>query len=445
MKKLSLLLAVMLCVSLFAACGGSGGSGSSTPEGQAQDGQSPAGESVPAGGAELRVVTSYGGDDGNRGNYETALKTWEAATGNAVKDESATSNEQWKAKVLNDFDSGSEPDVLFFFSGMDANPFVEAGKVVPLEEIRAEYPDYAANMDDAKIGASPVDGKLYAVPTNGYWEGLFVNKTVLAQTGAAMPGPDTTWEEFLAICQTIKDAGYTPIAVSLAEVPHYWFEFCVLNNGSYKTHETVPAGPDDPVYQNWVNGLGDIKELYDRGFLPANTNTSTDAEAWDLMANDEAAFAVDGSWKMGWFTENNLDTANYTVTFVPGKGERAATDMIGGLSMGYYITRKTWDDPEKREAAVSFVQHMTTDENVNIMAGGTAVTALKAGTAPPAESNSLIDDAIAMLKVSTGTVAAVQDKLTGDAKQVLLPDNMKRVSTGEITAEASIDEALAKM
>ena len=48
----------------------------------------------------LNVVTSYGGDDGNRGNFEAAVKAYEASTGNKVNDGSATSNEEWKAKVL---------------------------------------------------------------------------------------------------------------------------------------------------------------------------------------------------------------------------------------------------------------------------------------------------------------------------------------------------------
>ena len=51
----------------------------------------------------INVVTSYGGDDGNRKNFEAAVKAYEEATGNKVNDGSATSNEEWKAKVLTDF------------------------------------------------------------------------------------------------------------------------------------------------------------------------------------------------------------------------------------------------------------------------------------------------------------------------------------------------------
>lgn len=90
-----------------------------------------------------------------------------------------------------------------------------------------------------------------------------------------------------------------------------------------------------------------------------------------MMADNKAAFAIDGSWKVGWFTGSEDAAGNveniddYTVTYVPGSGSRKATDIVGGISMGYYITEKAWSDPEKRDAAVQFVEYMTTDDMVN--------------------------------------------------------------------------------
>ena len=87
---------------------------------------------------------------------------------------------------------------------ISGNPFVEAGKVVSIEDIRAEYPEYASNMKDDMIPASPADGVQYAVPFYGYWEGLYVNKAVMEAAGAEIPTADTTWDQFLETCQVIK-------------------------------------------------------------------------------------------------------------------------------------------------------------------------------------------------------------------------------------------------
>ena len=132
-------------------------------------------------GVSLNVTTTFAGTESNVELYQETIQNWEKETGNKVEDSSSTADETFKARVISDFETGAEPDVMFYFNGNDSNPFVEAGKVVPISEIREEYPEYADNMKDDMIPASPADGVQYAVPFYGYWEGLYCNKTVLKQ------------------------------------------------------------------------------------------------------------------------------------------------------------------------------------------------------------------------------------------------------------------------
>ena len=424
MKKnrlFALLLAAVMLLGLLASCGDkpSGGKASSVS---------------------LNVVTSYGGDDGNRKNYEDAVKSYEEATGNKILDSSSSSNEEWKAKVLTDFETGTEPDVLFFFTNADAEPIIKAGKVVDIATIRAEYPDYGSNMRDSMLAAAS-DGKNYAIPSSGFWENMFVNTKVLADCGVAVPGPDYTWDQFLKDCQTIKDKGYTPIACSLFEVPHYWFEFCVMNSGTLANQLDIPASAEDAAGQKWCAALNDMKDLYEKGFFPVNTLTATDPETVQLFGDGEAAFLIDGSWKVTHFVDNypeNLE--NFAISYVPAKGERKASEAIGGISMGYFITKKAWDDPAKREAAVKFVEHMTSDEVMSSFVT-TEVTALKNG-ASPSGLNSLQESAAKANGSITGVIGAVQDTITGEAKADLF-GNVQNVVTGAMTAEEAVNSAIA--
>lgn len=441
MKRLLALLLVLVMALSLVACGQSAAPAeeSAAPSAGTENTE-PAKEPVT-----LNVVTSYGGDDGNRKNFEAAVKSYEEATGNKVNDGSATSNEEWKAKVLTDFETGSEPDVLFFFTNADAEPFISAGKVVSIDEIRAEYPDYATNMKDSMMAVAS-DGKQYAVPSSGYWENMFVNKSVLDACGIEVPGPDYTWDQFLADCQTILDNGYTPIACSLVEVPHYWFEFAVMNNGSLANQLEVPTVDadgklvDDAAAQKWIAALNDLKELYELGYFPKNTLTATDAETVAMFGDGEAAFLIDGSWKVGHFVENYADTLDdYVVSYVPGKGDRSASEAIGGISMGYFITRKAWDDPAKREAAVEFVSHLTSDEVLSTFVT-TEVTALVNG-AKPSGLNALQQSAADANASITGVVGAVQDTITGEAKGDLFA-NIQNVVTGKMTAEEAVESAI---
>lgn len=428
-KAMAALLTLAICLGLT-ACGTD----------DAPSGTEAARESVT-----LTVVTSYGGDDGNRGSFVTAVEEYQAATGVTVEDHSAASNEEWKNKVLTDFMTGSEPDVLFYFTNADADPFINAGKVVSIEEIREEYPDYATNMKESMMAVAS-DGLHYAVPSSGFWETLFVNTAVLEQCGVTVPGADYTWEAFLRDCETIKEAGFTPIACSLYEIPHYWFEFAVMNNGSLASHLEVPtldetgALRDDAASRKWIAALEDIRLLYEAGYFPRNTLTATDAETVALFGRGEAAFLIDGSWKVGYFTKNFPEALDsIQVRFAPGKGERLATDAIGGISMGYFITRKAWEDPQTREAAVEFVFHMTSEEVLGSFVT-TEVTALVNGAAPKG-LNTLQSSAADAIVELTGVVGAVQDAISGEAKSDLFA-NIQKVVTGQMTPAEAVESAI---
>lgn len=355
-KIIAMILTCTMAVSL-AACGNSsttgGTSGTKTENPGSEDGTEKT-ESV-----ELEVVTTFAGNDGNAQTYKKYYQQWEKNTGNKVIDMSATADDTFKARVVTDFETGSEPDVLFFFNGADANSFIEAGKVISIEDIRAEYPDYAANMDDGRIPVSLVDNKAYAVPVNGIWEALFVNTEILEAAGVEMPGPDYTWEQFEADCQKIKDAGYTPIAAALGNIPHYWWEFSIFNHTSPEKHLTIPQSVTDEIGQGWVAGMEDIKGLYEAGYFPENTLSATDDETFAMFTEGKAAFLLDGSWKVHGIVSacqsdpddiTTLDAeklSKFDVTYVPAKEGRKATDLLGGLTSFRWESCLHWQITEK--------------------------------------------------------------------------------------------------
>lgn len=98
---------------------------------------------------ELNTVSMFGGTDANRLVYESNIYRFEREHDVVEKDNSATSDEEQKAEVIALFDAGNEPDVLQYFTGEAAAPFVDAGLVVSIEEIRTKYPDYAENINPA--------------------------------------------------------------------------------------------------------------------------------------------------------------------------------------------------------------------------------------------------------------------------------------------------------
>lgn len=410
-------------------------------------------ETIKESPVELNVTTTFAGEDTNAKIFKEAVSAWCEITGNKVADSSATSDEAFKTRVLTDFETGSEPDVLFFFNGADANNFIQAGKVMSLEEIRKEYPEFASNMDEDLIPASLVDGKKYAVPVNGYWEALFVNMEVLNAAGVAKPGADYTWEQFALDCEKIKDAGFVPIAAALGNIPHYWWEFSIFNHTGPEKHLNVPANIDNEQGQAWISGMEDIRELYEAGFFPENTLSATDDETFAMFTEGRAAFLIDGSWKMGGIvgscqadpndpaTLNEGKLEHFDVVYVPSKSARKATDMIGGLSMGYYITRAAWGDPAKKEAAVSFVEYMSSDDVVSQFAQYTPTALENPPRTDLSELNSLQVKAVEMLSGATSLTQAVQDLFEGDCRASTF-DGMPDIVTGKVTAADAVAQGL---
>lgn len=403
--------------------------------------------------AVISVETTYAGEDVNAENFKEALNAWCAQTGCRVDNRSANSNEMFKEMVREEFASGTEPDVLFFFTGADANSFIAADEVVPVDRIREDYPEYASNMNDDLIPVSLVDGRAYSVPVNGFWEGLYYNSEILKESGAEVPGTGYTMEQFIKDCRKIKKTGYIPIAASLGEIPHYWWEYMIFNQQTPKTHDLIPQTAGDETGQQWVRGIETVKKLYGEGFFPDNTLSISNMDTVSLMVGGKAAFLLDGSWRLGSIVngcltdpddqssldEDKLD--KFGVAYCPGDGKRKATDIIGGMSMGYYISRRAYEDPDKRDAAVNFVEYMTSDKVVMKFASHTA-TALKNPPKPNMETlNSLQLKAVSMVQESTSITPAVQDLYLGECRSSTF-DGMPELVTGRRDIADAVEEGL---
>ncbi|WP_051226768.1 ABC transporter substrate-binding protein [Butyrivibrio sp. MC2013] len=401
----------------------------------------------------ITVTTTFAGEDEDGRIYRNAVHEWEKESGYKVRDNSTSSDETFKMRVTTAFEAGDEPDVLFFFNGADADEFIKAGKVVSIDEIRKDYPEYASNMNDSLIGKSPADGVRYAIPIRGYWEALYCNMEVLEAAGVEKPGPDTDWNEFLEDCKKIKAAGYIPIAAALGNIPHYWWEYMIFNHQSPESHLVIPSSNVDGIGLQWQAGITDIKTLYERGYFPANTLYATDDETFAMFMDSQAAFLVDGSWKLGSIVqactvneadESTLDTErldNFDVTYFPGNGGRKSTDLIGGFSMGYYITRKAYEDPGKQAAAVSFVEYMTSTKNAVLFAQHTATALKEVPDSDMQQYNSLQLKAMNMMTGVTSFTGAVQDLYNGECR-VSTFNEMPSLVTGRKDISKAIQEGL---
>ena len=236
-KVLSVLLVSAMAVSMFAGCGGNA-NGTTGNAGTESGGNVVSEEGKKE--VTLKTVSMFGGTDPNAQVYQAIndelMAQYDYIT---IEDNSQSSDEEWKAAVNADFSVGNEPDVIQFFTDATADTIVATDKLVSIEEIRAEYPEYAKDtLDSALSAAANTDGVERAVPTTGYWEGLFCNKDLFDQYNLELP---TDWDSLVTAIETFKENDIIPIACSLNNVPHYWIEFLMLYSSGVDEFTTIPT------------------------------------------------------------------------------------------------------------------------------------------------------------------------------------------------------------
>ena len=369
------------------------------------------GTAAAEGGVTLRTVSCFAGTDSAAETYVEILRQFEAETGNTVTDQSSTSDEAWKTAVLKDFAAGNEPDILFFFAaGADSAPILS--RVVSLEEINAAYPDLRLRENEA---LRENDGKVYAVPVRGFWEGLYVHTDLFERYGAPLP---EDWDSLLEAIRIFRENGIIPIAVSLSDIPHYLAEMALLACASREELQARPATYEE-VPASWVEAMGVIRELAEAGAFAENAGSTYESASTALFLSKQAAMQLDGSWLASSFSPEMMNTL--AVLPMPKRhGGGTADSYLGGVSMGFYLTRRAWDS-SRRDAAAALFAELTGEESVRRLGNSTL-------------AGKLLDSA-EKLREGRNMTGPLQDAMNNQAREAWLLECIPAVAEGTMTPE----------
>lgn len=440
LKKIgSVILVVVFLMSLMSACAKDAKKADAPAESKTEDAADPSTadtkdveEKEEKNPVTLTTVSMHGGTDPNTDNYQAIndklMTDYPYIT---IEDDSQVSDQDWKTKIAADFAVGNEPDVIQYFTDANASDVLAADKFVSIEDIKAVYPDYAKDtLPTALAAAANPDGVQRAVPTTGYWEGLFCNKDLFDQYSLELP---TDWNKMEKAIETFKANGIVPIAVSLNNVPHYWIEFLMLSAAGPEGYTTVP----DTAPADWCAGLSMFKSLRDMGAFPVDTDTIDNDFAGELFKNKQAAMQLDGSWYSKGIPDQDK-TVVVAFPVIPG-GKAPTGSMVGGISSGFYITKKAWNDPDKRDAAVKFVMAHTNSEAVAKYWGGNGQAAAK--VEPLADMTPLAISGLDYSSAATSISTPTDARLSQQAYNTLIA-GIVDVSTGTRTPEDVLNEVL---
>ena len=178
-----------------------------------------------------------------------------------------------------------------------------------------------------------------------------------------------------------------------------------------QTYEEVPA--------SWLEAMSVIRELAEAGAFAENAGSTYESDSTDLFLNKQAAMQLDGSWLASSFTPEMMATME--VLPMPLHNGKGCSDCyIGGVSMGFYLTRRAWESG-RRDAAVALLADLTAEENIRRL-GNTTI------------SGHLLESSEELMAGRT-MVGPLQDAMNNRAREVWLLECIPAVAEGRMTPE----------
>ena len=173
--------------------------------------------------------------------------------------------DQYKQTVRLRFASGEGPDLFTWWAQKQAEDLVMAEYVRDLSDF-----SLLDKFDSTITEAYTFDGKVYGLPLGTSFLTTWYNKDMFAEVG--YDTYPTNWDEFIDVCQKLKDAGYTPI--TCGDNSSFVIQFAMYQIGASEIYAENPDF-DDQLYtgetsftdQCWVDIVTKLQYLYDNGYV----------------------------------------------------------------------------------------------------------------------------------------------------------------------------------
>ncbi|MEJ2034945.1 MAG: ABC transporter substrate-binding protein [Maritimibacter sp.] len=219
-------------------------------------------------------------------------------TGGEWIDRAVAGSDAAKTSAINRIVGGNPPDAAQFNLGADIDNLVATGLVANLDDVAAKD-DWASVIPASVLSAVTRDGHVYGVPiqlqaTNF----LFASHAALDKVGAQMP---TTWDEFFATADKLRDAGIVPFAQ--AGDRDVWF----MNTFGAVLAATLGAegwnsftGPDGAAFVR-SDAFLPVAEVLAK--LPSYADQGVSGRKWNqtnqMILDGSAGFFFMGGWAIG--------------------------------------------------------------------------------------------------------------------------------------------------
>lgn len=342
-KIVSCLVAVSMIASIITGCGNSSSTAASvaasTSESAAETSSSAeANTAADASSSEpvtLDMWTLLEQSDVEKDAWSNAIDEYQKAHPNVTINRSTYEGEAYKMKLKSAVAADELPDIFFSWAGGFSKPFIEAGKVYPLDDT---YANFSNDLSSSMLDTCRYDGKLYGTVITPQASLLYYNKAMFDKYDLK---PPTTYDELVNVCKTFIDNGITPFAISAKDT---WGLATIMDQlmlkcaGHDKVVNTITRN-GGAVDDDFLDAAKKFVELKNMGaFLKNASGVNTD-EAYQYYINGTCPM-----WLMIDSLGNNItanldDVQDYGVMLFPACSSNATVnDMMGGCGEMYCVS-----------------------------------------------------------------------------------------------------------
>ena len=257
--------------------------------------------------------------------------------------------------------SNAVPDIFFTWELSYLQPFVEGGKVADITSYLEEDQEWKNSFADGTLDLLAYDGKNYGVPTQKSLCVMFYNKQIFEENGVEVP---TTYEEFLDVCQTLKDNGVTPMTMcgSDAWIPAQFVQQIAGGMAGDQLFKDVSDGTEPWNNETHVKAAEEVKKMADNGYFQDGYIGMGPEESTDLFTSGQAAMYFQGAWDADKCAKSEVGD-NVGAFVLPAYDPQYNNISVGSVDTSFSVSETC----ENKDAAVAFLKYWTSQESEEML------------------------------------------------------------------------------
>ena len=319
-------------------------------------------------GTTLTMMINASASDASKPGYEKIIEQYnETNTMGVTVEATYYTNTDYKTALSTMMAADSEPDIIFTWELGYLGNYVNGGKIVSLQSYLDADPEWAESFNEGTLDLLTYNGERYGIPTQQCLGLMFYNKRIFEENGVSVP---TTYEEFLDVCQTLKDNGVTPISLASTAADAWLVSQYIqeLGNGigGYELFESLYNGEgawNDPAL---VEAAEKFQAEVDAGYYEDGFTGVSSDEAREFFRMGLTAMYFNGAWEIQSLTDSSVspEAENIGAFVVPKIDPENDGVTLGSVDTSFAVTKNC----QNVDAAVDFLKYWTNDENATFLA-----------------------------------------------------------------------------